>query len=185
VDQGGKVVLGVFCTFTQWNHLAGAIMTAGYCPVTSPTGGAHGVLSTYAGDGATCIHDGITAYECIYRDELILQGAGVQDGSYLDGEIAHAYGPDFRVIYSNGSGAESLGGAGDWPQLIANACSCASPGDYDGDGQVDLYDFAHWDDCMTGPDMGSYPAGCEVFDFNIDGDVDLADFAVFTRVFGT
>jgi hypothetical protein len=183
VDQGGKVVLGLFCTFTQWNHLAGEIMTEGYCPVISPTGGAHSVSSTYGGDGTTCIHDGITAYECIYRDELALQGAGLQDGSYLDGEIAHAYRPDFRVIYSNGCGAESLGGTGEWPQLIANACGCASPGDYDGNGQVDLSDYGYWEDCMTGPDMGPYPAGCEVFDFNVDDDVDLGDFTVFTRMF--
>ena len=183
VDQGGKVVLGVLCMFTQWNHLAGTIMTAGYSPVTSPTGGNHGSVSNYAGDGTSCIHDTVTAYACEFRDELALQGSGLQDGAYLDGEIAHAHRPDFRVIYSNGGGAEWLGGTGDWAKLVANACACGTTGDYDEDGDVDLYDYAHWDDCMTGPEAGPYVAGCEAFDFDVDDDVDLADFAMFTMLF--
>jgi len=34
----GKVVLGVFCTFTTVASLGGRIMTSGYSPVTSPPG---------------------------------------------------------------------------------------------------------------------------------------------------
>ena len=37
---------------------------------------------------------------------------------YADGEIAHAYRPDFKVVYSNGSDASQLGCAGDWPRNI-------------------------------------------------------------------
>jgi hypothetical protein len=37
VDNGGQVVLGVFCTFCYMNPLRGRIMTVGYCPVRSPT----------------------------------------------------------------------------------------------------------------------------------------------------
>ncbi|GAG09234.1 unnamed protein product, partial [marine sediment metagenome] len=124
VDAGGTVVLGVFCTYTPGNYLSGRIMTSGYCPVVSPTGTNHTSLSSYAGDGTTCIHNGITNYDCVYRDYLQLQGSGIQDGSYVDGEIAHAYRPDFKVIYSNGSGCSVIGGGGQWPELICNACSC-------------------------------------------------------------
>lgn len=127
VDQGGTVVLGAFCTYTSGNSLGGAIMTSGYSPVWSPSGSNHFMGSGYAGDGTTCIHVGVTAYDCMYRDYLTLQGAGIVDGHYYDQEIGHAYRPDFKVIYSNGAGAAALGGTGQWAQLIANACDCVDP----------------------------------------------------------
>jgi len=73
-------------------------------------------------------------------------------------------------------------------------------GDYNCDQSVNLADFSNWSSCMTGP-MSSHEAteprshegtieypqtaignrqlaiGCEAFDFNGDGDVDLHDFA--------
>ena len=123
VDGGGSAVLGVFSTYTTGNFLSGRIMTPGYSPVVSPSGTNHFTFSSYAGDGTTVIYKGVTAFGSVYRDFLTLQGNGIKDGSYLDGEIAHAYRPDFRVIYSNGGGAVPLGGTGDWPRLIANACA--------------------------------------------------------------
>ena len=36
---------------------------------------------------------------------------------------------------------------------------------------------------LTGPDNGPYPLGCRAFDFDIDNDVDSADFAVFQIAF--
>lgn len=123
VDAGGRVVLGAFATYTTGNYLSGQIMTSAYSPVTSPSGTNHFANSAYAGDGVTGIHAGVTAYDSTYRDFLALQGAGLQDGSYLDGEIAVAFRPDFGVIYANGIGTTPPGGgAGDWPLLIANAC---------------------------------------------------------------
>lgn len=53
-------------------------------------------------------------------------------------------------------------------------------GDYDCDQAVDLFDFAAWKSCMTGPDTAKpYDAGCEAFDFNADDLIDLSDFAGF------
>lgn len=127
VDAGTVVILGAFCTYTSGNSLAGEIMTAAYSPVWSPSSSNHFVSSNYAGDGTTPIHNGVTTYECLYRDVLSVQGAGVQDGSYQDEEIAHAYRPDFKVIYSNGSGAIQLGCTGQWPLLVANACQVGVP----------------------------------------------------------
>jgi len=124
VDQGGTVVMGSFCTYTSGNSLGGMIMTPAYSPVYSPSGSNHFMTSGYAGDGTTCIHTGVSFYDCTYRDYLTLQGTGIVDGHYYDGEIGHAYRPDFKVIYSNGDGASALGGVGDWAQLIANACAC-------------------------------------------------------------
>jgi len=123
VDAGGRVVLGAFSTYTTGNYLSGRIMTSGYSPVYSPAGNNHFSLSAYAGDGSTAIHSGITTYDSTYRDYLALQGAGAQDGSYQDAEIAAAYRPDFAVVYLNGIGTNPPGGgSGEWPQLLANAC---------------------------------------------------------------
>jgi len=70
-------------------------------------------------------------------------------------------------------------------------------GDYDCDQIVNLNDFAGWPSCMTGPQgtaladppVGGpvapgdpYDVGCEAFDFDGDGDVDLVDFGGFQKV---
>ena len=131
VDGGGRAILGAFCTFTSGNFLSGQIMTPAYCPVVSPSGTNHFSNSSYAGDGVSCIHSGelvpVTTYACTFRDFLTLQGGGVQDGSYLDNEIAHAFRVgDGAVVYSNGSGASQLGCTGQWAALIANICACTT-----------------------------------------------------------
>ena len=46
--------------------------------------------------------------------------------------------------------------------------------DDDGDGDVDVFDVAVYFDCVTGPG-GGQPVNCEMFDFNSDDDVDVAD----------
>ncbi len=56
-------------------------------------------------------------------------------------------------------------------------------GDFDCDRDVDLFDFAEWSACFTGPANGPHPAGCEAFDFNADSDIDLHDFAPLQRAF--
>ena len=57
-------------------------------------------------------------------------------------------------------------------------------GDWDDNGTVDLEDFVHWPECMTGPGRG-VPPDCEPFDFDAEGDVDLADFTRFQQKFGS
>ncbi len=66
-------------------------------------------------------------------------------------------------------------------------------GDYNCDRTANLADFAHWAECMTGPGTtalaGEPPVapaatpGCEAFDFNADGAVDLLDFSLWQRSF--
>jgi hypothetical protein len=129
-DNGGTVVLGVFCTFTSGNFLSGAIMTSGYNPVVSPLGNNHFTSSTYSAGGVTCIYNGVTSLTSTFRDFLVTQGTGVVDGNYADGEICHAYrsgtsASQGDVIYSNGAGAIQLpGSAGQWGTAVGNACSC-------------------------------------------------------------
>jgi len=56
-------------------------------------------------------------------------------------------------------------------------------GDADGNGVLTLADFALFPECVSGP-AGGYPqSDCEVFDFALDGDVDLDDFAEFQSRF--
>jgi len=64
-------------------------------------------------------------------------------------------------------------------------------GDQDCDHLVDLRDFSAWESCMTGPfETGDgpwtqrYSPGCESFDAQYDGDVDLEDYARFQDAFG-
>lgn len=60
--------------------------------------------------------------------------------------------------------------------------TCA-PGDVDLDVDVDLFDFADFVACVTGPGMAFDDPACQCVDFDADGDVDLRDFAEFQRVF--
>lgn len=67
------------------------------------------------------------------------------------------------------------------PEQMASAQIALSPpipGDHDGDGDVDLDDYASFPDCMTGP-AGGLLAGCTPFDFDADTDVDVVDFGSF------
>ncbi len=119
VDGGGKVLLGAFCTYTVGNFLSGRIMNADYCPVISPTGGNHFSSMAYASNGTSYQHRNVTAYTEITRDVLDIQGTGVWDGTYLDGEIASAHSQNGRVMYFNGAGP-GAGGTGDQARIVAN-----------------------------------------------------------------
>jgi hypothetical protein len=60
-----------------------------------------------------------------------------------------------------------------------------SPGDFDGDGDVDLDDFAVFGQCFGGadnPPAAGCPSGVDA-DLDGDGDVDLNDFAIFGQNF--
>ncbi len=58
------------------------------------------------------------------------------------------------------------------------------PGDFDADGDADLFDFRSFTACVTGPDPhAAIPAECAGSDFDQDGDVDLRDLAAFQRAF--
>jgi hypothetical protein len=56
-------------------------------------------------------------------------------------------------------------------------------GDFDGDGLVTHVDVVAYVDCMAGPAVPVSTACADVFDFNLDGDVDLRDFACFELAF--
>ena len=71
--------------------------------------------------------------------------------------------------------------------LAPSTVRIVSPGDHDGNGRIDFHDYSGLSRCFTGSldpsDPPAYPitAGlsCGVFDFDEDGDVDLADYDEF------
>ena len=89
------------------------------------------------------------------------------------------------------SGCVDLGEPGDdttWGWGRVNSYSAvlgASPcGDFDGDGDVDLSDFATFALCYAGAAVTTPPPSCAPADFDLtdldgDGDADLSDFAIF------
>lgn len=67
--------------------------------------------------------------------------------------------------------------------MCAATSSGAVPGDADGDGDVDLTDYAAHSPCLMGPAMAT-PGSCHI-DFDFDGDVDMHDMVLLQMVFGT
>ncbi len=55
-----------------------------------------------------------------------------------------------------------------------------APGDTDGDGAADLFDFAALQNCF---EVSPVSGACLVFDLNADHSIDLRDFAGLQRVF--
>ena len=66
--------------------------------------------------------------------------------------------------------------------VTAIRCSLAT-GDGNGDGVVDLRDFASMADCLAGPAVAIPIGVCDTFDFDADGHVDLSDYQAFRDVF--
>jgi len=56
-------------------------------------------------------------------------------------------------------------------------------GNADGDGDIDLKDYAEFTRCLTGQGQDVFGHECQVFDFDCDGDVDLSDVMDFQIVF--
>jgi len=72
------------------------------------------------------------------------------------------------------------GGVDDTDNLVAIV---TSDPDINGDGQVDLADYAELESCLTGPG-GGITQTCPAADLDFDDDVDLADFGKFQHSFG-
>ena len=90
-------------------------------------------------------------------------------GSYeLSGTIGQ---PDAGVLLG---GEYQLAGAFWFPVL---------PGDAGEDGVIGLFDYNEFQSCLDGPDGGTLPPPCWVFDVNESGTVDLTDFAAIQQSF--
>ncbi len=122
-------------------------------------------------DGVACTGDACVAGSCVYEPDDMLCP---DDEFYCNGpEICDAV-----------RGCVSAGDPCGPDEICVedfDACS-ALRGDVDGDGIVDLVDYAVMSGCMNGPGA-EYAPGCAVFDFDADGDVDFHDCAGFQLAF--
>ena len=87
--------------------------------------------------------------------------------------------PTVLVRWTMGSTDDSWTACGwniDDIRLDTTSCDSA-PGDYDGNGNVDLRDLSQFWLCL-GSDPATRPPGCRTFDVNQDDEVDAADWAL-------
>lgn len=164
------------------------------------------------GDGSFLFADtptdaeGELAYEATGIPCVALQGAGLLciDTRYLQDEGTQASNLDGFVTSSNRTvtlnstidvtvpideANPDLGTIHVAGTLYGQAYVPQPAGDVDGDGDVDLTDYARFVECLAGPAVTTPPAGCSSYHFDnaqldADADVDLGDFAVFQAVFG-
>ena len=90
-------------------------------------------------------------------------------------------GGDFELSGTLGQPDAGLMSGGDF-QLAAGFWFPAAPGDCNIDGTTDLIDFQSFHSCVSGPRGGATP-GCNCYDIDEDGDIDLSDVASFQRTF--
>jgi subtilisin family serine protease len=108
----------------------------------------------------------------------------------LTGNCGWLY-PDLLVQIMKETGVPTTDPCGTSPDPIrvdalAAVNAVGSPYDVDHDGDVDLVDFARFQDCFTGDGLCPIEGACEFhFDFTIDCDcdVDLRDYLVFSSLY--
>jgi hypothetical protein len=194
-DDGDDVVYEMTLT----NEHCVDVTVEGATPVDHSIGV---VVADTCPPGPTCLaHATTTGTEATIRDLLLSPGTYYLMIDRQPDEEAGVAILDFRLTVSEcpgTSGACCLAG-GQCAQVTEADCASAnglswtmdaacspSPcvaGDADGDGDVDLADYAVLAGCMTGPGGGPPASGCSIFDLDWDGDVDLRDVAAFSVAF--
>jgi hypothetical protein len=94
------------------------------------------------------------------------------------GDLADAGLETFDVVLDPGTGYYDH-----LPAVVDFAIAPIPPGDYDGNGLVDLVDYGQFAACLVGPEEAATAECLDVFGFDPDPDVDLGDFAVFQAAF--
>lgn len=105
--------------------------------------------------------------------EWLQGGSVIVDNLYFAGTGITADDYELSVEFKDGVATWGT----DATLTIDNVRFFASP-DMDGDGDVDLADYAEFQGCFSGSGNAA-PSGCEAADVDGDGDVDLIDLAAF------
>ncbi|HRX85015.1 MAG TPA: GEVED domain-containing protein, partial [Phycisphaerae bacterium] len=102
------------------------------------------------------------------------------------GEIVPPFTPPYPLCWNYGAWVKQpwLCPPPEQPVNMAfDLLTTAIRGDCTHDGIVGLADHLVLGACMTGPNQGPMAPGCECIDLDVDSDVDLRDFALFTQIF--
>ena len=114
-------------------------------------------------------------------------GAGTSGGwFYHEFQVAGFVTPTsqikLRFIASDeGSGSLVEAAVDDFSVVVFECSVSEGDGDFDLDGDLDLFDFGRFQECFS---PGSVPPGCEPGDMDGSGGVDLLDFGLFFSTFG-
>jgi hypothetical protein len=153
-------------------------------PWRDPTTAVDGTIYGRIADGTTGLPVDDATVEALGGESVRTDGNGyfiltklpaAADGTTVTLRASEAGYPDatrFNVLVERAGFTEANLGLGDW-----------LPGDYDVNGRVDITDYLQFETCLTGPDGNPLSAGCDLFDFDLDGDADQADFHVFQEAF--
>ncbi len=143
-------------------------------------------------DGIAFADDGIDADaqpDSVYYDVVTLSpsGSAAIPGAARKIDALDTESPgDFCQLGLLGDGTDGL--AVPTPGASNNCSTCAVLGDADGNGRIDLLDYAALQRCHTGPE-GPIPGPstllhCRCLDLDNDDDIDLIDYAIFLVVGG-
>jgi hypothetical protein len=125
-------------------------------------------------------------------DWEVVETVGADGAGYSEGWVYHEFlVGDFvapsaetmlRFVASDHGQISLVEAAVDDLTVTVYYCSAAAPGDANRDGLINLEDHAVFAQCMSGPttDPPADPPNClNTFDFDMDTNVDLEDFATF------
>ena len=119
---------------------------------------------------------------CLLAPSIALAGSFVIGWHTVDGGgVMFRTGGGFELSGTVGQPDAGALSGGDFT-LTAGFWFPVVPGDADGDGAITLHDHAVFVDCISGERVGP-PDGCSSLDSDVDGDIDLKDFASFQRLF--
>lgn len=121
------------------------------------------IVATAFTTAAVAIGPGDPIFDLAWRT---IDGGGQMSSTGGGFEVSGTIGqPDAGTVMTGGE-FEVTGGF--WFRVV--------PGDCNADGGVNLFDFADFIDCTSGPGGGLPEPDCACVDFDADEDVDLLDF---------
>jgi len=128
----------------------------------------------------------------VYRLEL--HGAELYvwsiDGQVVDAGLPEGAYPAESSVLIWGTSHDEYDNTTRWDYVRYGVIPLDASGDFDGSGNVDLFDYYFAHECLTndrpgingGPGLDAGP-GCRFTDFDFDNDVDLRDLAAFHNAF--
>ncbi len=128
--------------------------------------------------------DGTTIYDVTYPDVITPLGGAAAALDYSGGTGGTAgvvFDGPFKVVHF-GFPFEAITSASvraDVMQAVLDYLLPMPPGDFDADGDVDMTDFGHLQECLSGPSVPQLDPDCVDARLDSDRDVDGADVSIF------